>query len=99
MFDMLKYETVEGTNTEKKLTLYALTTCSFCKKAKAFLEENDIQYRFINMDKINPDEKKVFKTEFAEKFNKRLTYPTLLIDDKELLTGFIRIAWEKELLL
>ncbi len=98
MFDSLNYETVEGKNTEKKLTLFALTTCSFCKKAKAFLEENGFQYRYINMDKIDPDEKREFKEEFAGKFNKRLTYPTLLIDDEELLTGFIRIAWEKELM-
>ncbi len=98
MFDSLNFETVEGRNTDRDLVLFALTTCSFCKKAKAFLEENSFQYRFVYMDKIDPEAKKAFKTEFAERFNKRLSYPTLLIDNKELLTGFIRIAWEKELM-
>ena len=98
MFDSLDFETKEGQKTEKDLTLFALTTCSFCKRAKEFLDSNGFKYRYVNMDKVDPDAKKKFKLEFTETYNKRLTYPTLLIDEKEMLTGFIRIAWEKELL-
>lgn len=98
MFEQIDFETVKGNSSKKKLVLLALSTCSFCKKARTFLDEHQIQYEYLYMDKIDSDLKKYMKTEFTEKFAKRLSYPTLLIDDSEVLTGFIRIAWEKELL-
>jgi glutaredoxin-like protein NrdH len=98
MFESVNFETKQGKRNDKGLKLFALTTCGFCKKAKTFLDENDFSYDYLYMDKIDPDTKKELKTQFAENFDKRLTYPTLMINDTELLTGFIRIAWEKELL-
>lgn len=98
MFDHIEFEAVAGDSSDKKVILFALTTCGFCKKARTFLEEHNINYSYLYMDKIDNEVKIKMKSEFAEKFNKRLTYPTLLIDDSEILSGFIRIAWEKELL-
>lgn len=98
MFEHIDFEAVEGKSSDKKIILFALTTCGFCKKARTFLEEHNINYSYLYMDKIDNEVKLKMKTEFAERFNKRLTYPTLLIDDNEILSGFIRIAWEKELL-
>ena len=98
MFESVVFKKKKGKVNEKKLTLFALTTCSFCKKARAFLDQHGFSYDYLYMDKLDPDVKKKLKIQFAEKFDKRLTYPTLMIDDTELLTGFIRIAWEKELL-
>ena len=98
MFESIDFETNQGSKTRHKLRFMGLTTCSFCRKAKQFLDDNDFTYDFLYLDKIDPDEKKKLKIEFAEHFDKRLSYPTLIIDDKEILTGFIRIAWEQELL-
>ena len=98
MLNTIDFEIKEGSRSDRKLNLLALTTCGFCKKAKAFLDENDFRYEFTYMDKIDPLAKKEFKAAFSERYGKRLTYPTLMIDDNEILTGFIRIAWEKELL-
>ncbi len=98
MFDYIEFETREGEKNEKEITLLGLTTCSFCRKGKDFLDQQGFSYRYLFLDKLDPDVKKQMKAEFTDTFNKRLSYPTLIIDGKEILTGFIRIAWEKELL-
>ncbi|MDC7233417.1 MAG: glutaredoxin family protein [Spirochaetales bacterium] len=98
MFDQITFNKAEGGRTDKKITLLGLTTCSFCKKGKQFLDDNGFSYDYLFLDKIDPEVKKKMKEEFSEKFNKRLSYPTLIIDNEEILTGFIRIAWEQELL-
>ena len=98
MFDSVDFIKIEGTRKDHQLIFMGLTTCSFCKKGKQFLDDNDFSYNYLYLDKIDPDAKKKLKIEFAEHFDKRLSYPTLIIDEKEILTGFIRIAWEQELL-
>jgi glutaredoxin len=98
MFDYINFETQEGENRERKITLLGLTTCSFCKRAKSFLDENKLGYDYLFLDKIDPEMKKRMKNEFSERYGKRLSYPTLIMENGELLTGFIRPAWEQELL-
>ncbi|MDA3957384.1 glutaredoxin [Oceanispirochaeta sp.] len=98
MFDNIEFNSIPGNRDKHRLRFMGLTTCGFCRKAKQFLDDNDFSYEYLYLDKIDPDEKKKLKIEFSEHFDKRLSYPTLIIDDKEILTGFIRIAWEQELL-
>jgi len=98
MFDKVQFSKASGKKKDHSLKLMGLTTCSFCRKAKEFLDEHDFDYEYLFLDKVDPDEKKRLKEEFAEHFDKRMSYPTLIIDDRELLTGFIRVAWEQELL-
>jgi len=98
VFDSVQFNKSSGKRKENTLKLMGLTTCSFCRKAKEFLDEHDFDYEYLYLDKIDPDEKKRLKEEFAKNFDKRMSYPTLIINDKKILTGFIRIAWEQELL-
>lgn len=98
MFDYIDFEKEEGSRSVQKLILLGLSTCSFCKKGKQFLDDHGFSYSYLYLDKIDPELKKKMKDEFSEKYTKRLSYPTLIINDGDILTGFIRIAWEKELL-
>jgi glutaredoxin 3 len=43
---------------QKKVKLYAISTCSYCKKTKAFLDDNKIQYEYydVGTDKERRDE-------------------------------------------
>ena len=98
MFDYADFETHPGEKNNGKIIFLGLSTCSFCKRGMEFMNSHGIGYDFLLMDKIDPELKKRIKTEFAEKFGKRLSYPTLILENGELLTGFIRPAWEQELL-
>ena len=97
MFDYLDFNRVEGENTDKDLKLIALSTCSFCQRAKAYLAEKNIEYSYVDMDALDPEVKKKVRTEFKDKFKNRITFPALIINDSDVLTGFIRFNWKNTL--
>ena len=39
----------------KKITIYSLSTCLWCKKTKKYFEENKIPYEFVDYDKQDED--------------------------------------------
>lgn len=98
MFDNYTFEEVQGENGDKDLILFSLSTCGFCRRAKAFLDSKGLKYRYIQADELALDDKTTLKSEFKENFNDTLHFPTLLIDSKEFLVGFVKPHWEMSLL-
>ncbi len=93
MFDYLNFTEVEGSKANKDLKMLSLSTCGFCKRAKAFLKEQEIRYSYVDVDSLEKDVKKQLRREFAEVHGKAITYPTLFIDGKDILVGFVRPSW------
>ena len=71
---------------DKKIFLYALSTCVWCKKTKRLLDELGAKYDFVFVDLLEGEEKEKAREELA-KYNPRRSFPTLLIDD-EIILGF-----------
>jgi glutaredoxin len=71
----------------KKVTLYALSTCGWCKKTKRFLEEHAVDYQCHDMDLL-PGEEKDRLVEEVSRYNPRRSYPTVVIDGKEVVVGY-----------
>lgn len=90
-------EPVEGSTREHDLVLFALSTCGWCRKARKFLDENDIAYRFVYVDKLKGDELDEVMGE-VEKRNPRKSFPTLVIDDQDVVAGFNQPVYEEKLL-
>jgi glutaredoxin len=40
----------------KKVTLYALSTCPWCRKAKQYLTKNNIQFEYVEYDLLSDEE-------------------------------------------
>jgi glutaredoxin-like protein NrdH len=78
---------VRGENNRHKVLLYALSTCAWCKLTKKFLRDNKIEYEYIDVDLIDGKEKEKIKTEILNKGGE-LSYPTIIVDDKIVITGF-----------
>lgn len=97
MFEGITFQKVEGRNNGRRIQLLGLSTCGFCKRGIAFLNENGIEYEYLFVDKIAPKDKKSIVDEFREKFDTRLHYPTIVIDGEHYEMGFVRPAWEKRL--
>jgi glutaredoxin len=95
--DALSYETRTGTRDEHAITVYALSTCGFCKKALSFLDENGFSYRFIHVDLIPVETKNELKATLKARFNENVAFPFAIIDGTSHLVGFIRPDWEKTL--
>ncbi|HOJ51251.1 MAG TPA: glutaredoxin family protein [Syntrophales bacterium] len=65
----------------KKVFLYTLSTCSHCRATKRFLNEQGIDYDFIDVDLLEGDEKKQILEEVM-KYNPQRSFPTIIIEGK-----------------
>ena len=77
---------VEGKNKKHKVLLYAISTCGWCKRAKQNLKDLDVEYEYIDIDLSSREDKKEVTKDILGRKG-RLAYPTVIIDDKILLTG------------
>ncbi len=83
----MQFSKVSGKKNDHKVTLYALSTCVWCKLTKQFLNENGVAYEFVDVDLLDDNDKsKVHETIMSKGGN--LSYPTTIVDDKTVITGF-----------
>ncbi len=97
MIEKLDYTEEPGSHFDHKLTLYSLSTCAFCKKAIDFLKSQDVGFRYIQLDTINPMVKQTVKSELRSKYDNLPVFPILVIDDKEAISGFNEARWKSAL--
>ena len=76
----MKIETVDGEN-KGNVMLYALSTCSWCKKTKNLLSDIGIKFSYVYVDLLKDDEKENVMNE-VRKWNPRCSFPTMVINDK-----------------
>lgn len=70
----------------KDIYVYALSTCIHCKNAKKFLDKNNLEYDFVNVDKLDGEEKQ--KTvEEVKKYNPKVSFPTIVVDGEKVIVG------------
>jgi glutaredoxin-like protein NrdH len=83
----LEFLKVSGNKNDHKVTVYALSTCVWCKMTKQFLNDNGIAYEFVDVDLLDEkDKSKVHETILSK--GGSLSYPTTIVDDKTVITGF-----------
>jgi glutaredoxin-like protein NrdH len=70
-----------------KVMLYALSTCGWCKKTKALLNELGVEYNFIDVDLLKGSERDAAIGEI-QKFNPDCNFPTMVINDSKCIVGF-----------
>jgi glutaredoxin len=83
----MPFSKVTGKKNDHKVVVYALSTCVWCKMAKQFLKDNSVEYEYIDVDLCEPDEKEEVHNQISSKGGS-LNYPTVIVDDKVLITGF-----------
>jgi len=77
---------VPGRNNKHKILMYAISTCGWCKRAKQFLKDNDVEYEYVDVDTCSMEEKEKIWKDIRSRGG-TLAYPTLIIDNEILLTG------------
>jgi glutaredoxin-like protein NrdH len=78
---------VDGTNDNNKVFLYTLSTCGWCKKLKTLLEENNVKYEYIDLDKCSKDD----QVEAVEELKAKklpVAFPITVINDETVIQGF-----------
>ncbi len=90
-----KVTTVEGEN-KGSVMLFALSTCVWCKKTKKFLNELGIRYKYVDVDKLDVNEKADTMNELS-RFNPRCSFPTLVVDDEKCIVGYDAVKIKESL--
>jgi glutaredoxin-like protein NrdH len=83
----MQFSKVSGKKNDHKVSVYALSTCVWCKLTKQYLNENNVEYEFVDVDLLDDEDKdKVHQTVLSK--GGALSYPTTIVDDKIVITGF-----------
>jgi len=83
----MEFSKVSGKKNNHKVVLYALSTCVWCKMTKQFLKDNGVEFEYVDVDMCEEDDKQKIRAEIQSKGGS-LSYPTTIIDDKIVVTGF-----------
>lgn len=78
---------VEGAKKDHKVFLYTLSTCGWCKKTKELLKEKGVEYEYLDIDNLKAEERKAAIEDLHNR-NAPLGFPVIIIDDKDLITGY-----------
>ena len=83
----MNFSKISGKNSKHKVLVYALSTCVWCKMTKQFLKDNDIEYEYIDVDLCDEKDKEKIREHILSKGGS-LSYPTIIVDDSAVITGF-----------
>jgi glutaredoxin len=83
----MKTTKVSGTNKKHKVVVYALSTCVWCKKTKQLLKDNGIEYEYADIDMCNPHEQEEIRSDIKKR-GANISFPTVIVDNKKVITGF-----------
>ena len=83
----MQFSKVSGQKRQHKVVLYALSTCAWCKMTKQFLKDNDVEFEYVDVDLCEEEDKQKIRQHIQSKGGP-LSYPTIIVDDNVLITGF-----------
>jgi glutaredoxin-like protein NrdH len=78
---------VTGKNSKHKVFLYALSTCVWCKMTKQYLKDHSVEFEYVDVDLCTEEDKDKIRKDIQNKGG-ALSYPTTIVDDKKVITGF-----------
>lgn len=70
-----------------RIMLFALSTCVWCRKTRALLDQLGVAYEYVYVDLLAGAERDRVLAEMA-RWNPQESFPTLVIDDERAILGF-----------
>ncbi|MDH5779808.1 MAG: glutaredoxin family protein [Candidatus Bathyarchaeota archaeon] len=83
----MKSTKVPAKNNKHRVFMYAISTCAWCRRAKRFLEDNKIEYEYVDIDLCSWEDREKIRRDILSRGG-RLSYPTIIVDNKIMITGF-----------
>jgi glutaredoxin-like protein NrdH len=78
---------VPGTKNEHSVMFYGLSTCVWCKRTRKFLEDQEIEFQYIYIDKLRGREREE-AIEQVRNWNPSVSFPTVVIGDEQSVIGY-----------
>ncbi len=69
-----------------KVKIFTLSTCSHCKATKKFLNDNSIEFEFVDVDQFQGKEREKILEDVIQ-YNPQRSFPTIIIGEK-IIIGF-----------
>ena len=70
-----------------RIKMFALSTCGHCRNTKKWLAEHEIDCDIVDVDLLQGEEKKKCIEEMRQ-YNPRLTFPTIVVSEDNIIVGF-----------
>ena len=84
LIDNLAVE-VKGSKDKRDILIFTLSTCMWCKKCKRWLDERDINYRYVDVDRIQYSQKSQIIDYLKQNYSSRVSYPFMICDDEHVI--------------
>ncbi len=81
------FQVSEGELNHKDIQVFSLTTCMWCRKLKRFLNDKKLQYKYLDLDKVDRQDKAKILEYLEKKFNTRVNFPFITCENN-FLCGF-----------
>ncbi|MFX1563424.1 MAG: glutaredoxin family protein [Promethearchaeota archaeon] len=78
---------VEGQRKNHNVLMYTISTCGWCKMTKQFMKDHSVEHEYIDVDLCSKKDREKIHQDIRRRGG-RLSFPTIIIDDKILITGF-----------
>jgi len=78
---------VSGKNSKHKVLLYALSTCAWCKMTKKFLSDSGVEFEYVDVDLASDQDHEKIRDDIVSR-GADPSYPTIIVDNKTVITGF-----------
>ena len=78
---------VSGKNSKHKVLMYAISTCAWCKMTKKFLNDNGVEYEYVDVDLTSDDDHEKIREDIIS-LGAEPSYPTIIVDGRTVITGF-----------
>ncbi len=69
-----------------RVTLFALSTCPYCRMTKKFLDETGVEYELTEVDSLEGEEKESAVAE-VKRLSGGTSFPVVVVND-EVIVGF-----------
>ena len=77
---------VSGKNSKHKVLVYAISTCAWCKMTKRFLNDNSVEYEYVDVDLTSDEDHERIRDDIVS-HGAEPSYPTIIVDGKTVITG------------
>ena len=90
---MIEFTKVEGTD-YGNIRVFALSTCVWCNKTMQFLDNNNVAYSYVYVDKLSDEDVELCLQEQL-KYAEEESYPLVAIGEKDCIIGYDKSELKK----
>ena len=78
---------IPGSHDQHHAVFYGLSTCIWCKRTRQFLESQGVKFDYVYVDLLQGEEREEAK-EQVRRWNASVSFPTVIVDDRQAVVGY-----------